>query len=212
MKESYITLAKEAKAEIVEKRSRFIATVRPVEIEEDALAFLNQLRQDYWDATHNVYAYILEENQLTRYSDDGEPGGTAGMPVLDILRREKLSNLIVVVTRYFGGTLLGTGGLVHAYSKAAKAGIEAAGRVERLLCRQLFLDCDYHLWGSLQNDLSKQPSLLPGEPLYTQKVRLPLSLPLAEVDTFCARIVDRFHDQIEVTVGETLYCDRPLTL
>lgn len=127
MKESYITLAKEAKAEIVEKRSRFIATVRPVETEEDALAFLNQLRQDYWDATHNVYAYILEENQLTRYSDDGEPGGTAGMPVLDILRREKLSNLIVVVTRYFGGTLLGTGGLVHAYSKAAKAGIEAAG-------------------------------------------------------------------------------------
>ena len=121
MKEAYTTLAREAEAEIMEKRSRFIATVKPVETEAEALAFLEGLRKTYWDATHNVYAYILEENNIMRYSDDGEPSGTAGLPVLDMLKKEGLTNLIVVVTRYFGGILLGTGGLVHAYSKSAKA-------------------------------------------------------------------------------------------
>ena len=109
-------------AEIVEKRSRFIASVRPVSSEEDALEYLNMLKQKYWDARHNVYAYIIRENNIMRYSDDGEPSGTAGVPVLDILKREELTDVIVVVTRYFGGILLGTGGLVHAYSKAAKEG------------------------------------------------------------------------------------------
>ena len=116
MKEFYNTVARFAAAEITEKRSRFIASVQPVTTEEEALAFLNAQRQKYWDASHNVYAYILEQNQIMRYSDDGEPGGTAGLPVLDMLKKEALTNLIVVVTRYFGGILLGTGGLVHAYS------------------------------------------------------------------------------------------------
>ncbi len=208
MKERYITLAGEASAEIIEKRSRFIATVKPVETEAEALVFLNELRQKYWDATHNVYAYVLEENQLARYSDDGEPGGTAGMPVLDILRREGLSNLIVVVTRYFGGTLLGTGGLVHAYSKSAKAGIEAAGKFEMILCQELTLDCAYTLWGMLQNQLSKYPDIIQGEALYTERVSLPLYLPLGEVDGFSSHIVDQLNGQIAITQGEKKYCGR----
>lgn len=209
MKEQYTTIAKEASAEIIEKRSRFIATVRPVNTEEEALAFLNQLRQEYWDATHNVYAYIIEENQLARYSDDGEPGGTAGMPVLDILRKEGLSNLIVVVTRYFGGTLLGTGGLVHAYSKSAKAGVEAAGLLDMILCKELTLTCEYTLWGSLQNYLSKREQILQGAAEYTEKVCLPLYLPVAMVDDFCKDLVNHLNGQIEITQGDTHYCSRP---
>ncbi len=209
MKERYTTIAHEACAEIIEKRSRFLATVRPVETETQALDFLNQLRQEYWDATHNVYAYVLEENQLTRYSDDGEPGGTAGLPVLEILKREGLSNLIVVVTRYFGGTLLGTGGLVHAYSKAAKAGVEAAGLLDMILCRELLLDCEYTLWGTLQNQLSKRPQIIQGEPLYTQRVQLPLCLPVGEAERFCNEIFDQLNGQITITQGDTKYCGLP---
>ena len=137
MKELYTTIAKQAEAEIVEKRSRFIATVRPVETEEAALEFLNLLRQKYWNATHNVFAYIIEENNLMRYSDDGEPGGTAGLPVLDMMKKAGLTNLIVVVTRYFGGVLLGTGGLVRAYTAAASGALQSA----ELVSMRLVVDC-----------------------------------------------------------------------
>ena len=113
----YKTIENYGTAETVEKRSRFIAHARPVSSETEALEYLNSLKQKYWDARHNVYAYIIRENNIVRYSDDGEPGGTAGLPVLEILKREELSDIIVVVTRYFGGILLGTGGLVHAYSR-----------------------------------------------------------------------------------------------
>lgn len=126
MENRYMTVKDRGIAEIVEKRSRFIATVIPIENEAQALEFLDSTRRKYWDATHNVYAYITRENNIERYSDDGEPSGTAGVPVLDMLKKEGLTNIAVVVTRYFGGTLLGTGGLVHAYSKSAKAGVEAA--------------------------------------------------------------------------------------
>lgn len=209
MKECYTTIAKEAEAEIVEKRSRFIATVKPVETEEKALEFLNGLRQKYWNATHNVYAYIIEENNLMRYSDDGEPGGTAGLPVLDMLKKSGLSNLIVVVTRYFGGVLLGTGGLVHAYSKSAKAGVEAAGLLDMILCQKITLNCEYTQLGRLQNELSKWPELIREEALYTDRVSLPLHLPAADAERFCAAMIDKMNAQIQVIQGETAYYGKP---
>ncbi len=205
MKERYTTIAKQAEAEIVEKRSRFIATVKPVKTEDEALAFLNELRQTYWNATHNVYAYIIEENHLMRYSDDGEPGGTAGLPVLDMLKKEGLTNLIVVVTRYFGGVLLGTGGLVHAYSKSAKAGVSAAGLLDMILCRKLTLTCAYTMLGKLQNLLSQHPNVIQEEAVYTDKVELPLFLPVNEADAFCASITDKLNAQVEIVSGDTLY-------
>lgn len=208
MKELYTTIAKQAEAQIVEKRSRFIATVRPVETEAAALEFLNLLRQKYWNATHNVYAYIIEENNLMRYSDDGEPGGTAGLPVLDMMKKAGLTNLIVVVTRYFGGVLLGTGGLVHAYSKAAKAGVEAAGLVDMILCREITLDCAYTHLGKLQNELSKWPELIQGEPAYTDRVSLPLCLPADTAARFCDTIIDKMNAQIHVVQGGTAYHGR----
>ena len=121
MLEQYKTVLEGGEGEIIEKKSRFIATVRPVEKEEEALSFIEEMRKKYWDATHNCYAYVIGERQeVMRCSDDGEPGGTAGKPMLDVLLGEELYNTAVVVTRYFGGTLLGTGGLVRAYSKAVQ--------------------------------------------------------------------------------------------
>lgn len=205
MKEFYNTVNNCAKAEIVEKRSRFIASVMPAETEEDALAFLNAKRQEYWDATHNVYAYILEENQIMRYSDDGEPGGTAGLPVLDMLKKEGLTNLIVVVTRYFGGVLLGTGGLVHAYSKSAKAGIEAAEKIRMVLCRKLSLSCDYTMLGKLQNELSKWENIIRGEIIYTDRVEVPVFLPVSEAAAFCDFVIDKTNAAVTVTEGDVSY-------
>ena len=117
--------------EIVEKKSRFIATVKPVETEEEAVAFINEMKKKYWDARHNCSAFVIGSRQeLTRCSDDGEPAGTAGRPMLDVLLREEIHNTAVVVTRYFGGVLLGTGGLVRAYAKAAVGALEAAQTTE----------------------------------------------------------------------------------
>ena len=129
-KESYITVEKNARAEFTEKRSQFIGSVKPVKTEQEAIAFINEIRSEFPDARHNVYAYLLREGAKTRYSDDKEPQGTAGKPILDMLVKSGVDDVCVVVTRYFGGTLLGTGGLVHAYSLGAKMAVEAAGIVQ----------------------------------------------------------------------------------
>ena len=141
--DSYLTPFGYGEAETVEKRSRFIARVWPVEAESEALAHIKEMREKHWDATHNVYAYILRENGIMRYSDDGEPGGTSGMPTLNVFRGEKIENVCCVVTRYFGGVLLGTGGLVRAYSAAAARALEAAGVSEMALWRGKLLSCAY---------------------------------------------------------------------
>ena len=126
--EAFRTVLRRAEGEIVEKKSRFIATVLPVETEEEVEAFLGELRKTYWDANHNVYAYrIGQQKMIERFSDDGEPVHTAGLPVLSVLQKEDIRNVCIVVTRYFGGTLLGTGGLVRAYSKAAQEALRRIG-------------------------------------------------------------------------------------
>ena len=150
MKSYYKTVAKEAQAELIERKSRFIATVRPASTEEEALGMLEEMRTRYRDASHNVYAYIIGENNIMRYSDDGEPSGTAGVPVLEVLRKEGLIDVAVVVTRYFGGTLLGAGGLVRAYGASAKLGLDAAGIVTRTLCDIVKVSCDYTTFGKVQ--------------------------------------------------------------
>ena len=125
MLESYKTLLEGGTAEIVEKKSRFIATVRLVESEEEALTFIEEMKKKYWDARHNCYVYSVGMNrEYTRCSDDGEPSGTAGRPMLDVLKGSGSTNILVTVTRWFGGTLLGTGGLVHAYKDCTKAALE----------------------------------------------------------------------------------------
>ena len=121
----YFVPASDASAEFIERKSRFIGTIWKVETEEEALAHIKEMNEKHRDATHNVYAYIIKENNIMRYSDNGEPQGTAGMPTLEVLRREGITNVLCVVTRYFGGILLGAGGLVRAYAHSAKIALTA---------------------------------------------------------------------------------------
>lgn len=140
---SYISLEKEAYTEFTERKSVFIGQAKPVTTEAEALGFIASVRKKYADATHNVYAYVLRDNNISRFSDDGEPHGTAGLPVLDVLRKEGITDAVIVVTRYFGGILLGAGGLVRAYTASAKSAVDEAGRCEWKPFAVFTVECDY---------------------------------------------------------------------
>lgn len=183
MDESYKTVRQAASAEFTEKRSRFIGYCRPVSTEEEALAFIESVRARHREASHNVYAYIIRENNIMRYSDDGEPGGTAGLPTLDVLRKEGLTDVAVVVTRYFGGVLLGAGGLVRAYGKSARLGVDAAVRVEKLLCRVYSVKTDYSLYGRLQYAVMERGYILK-DTAFTDGVELTVCVRLSECGAF----------------------------
>lgn len=159
MSENTISLYvyKGGQGEITEKKSRFIATVKPVESEDEAVSFINETKKKYWDARHNCSAFVIGKRQeLTRCSDDGEPAGTAGRPMLDVLLKENIHNAAVVVTRYFGGVLLGTGGLVRAYQQATKAGLSASEIIEKKEGAVLFIRTDYTGIGRLQYLLAQE--------------------------------------------------------
>lgn len=151
---SYKTIRKEACYIFEEKRSKFIARVKPVKTEEAAIEFIQAIKSECWDATHNCYAYsIMSDALYQRYSDDGEPQGTAGLPILEVIRKKELFNVVVVVTRYFGGILLGAGGLVRAYGKACGGGLEEGEEIWVKPCLELKIPIEYHLSGKLQNML-----------------------------------------------------------
>lgn len=149
------TIATFGLAEFYEQKSRFIGYAKPAATEEEAMTFVNEIRAKHRDATHNVYAFqIGMQNEIMRSSDDGEPSGTAGRPVLEVIKKEGLSNTAVVVTRYFGGILLGAGGLVRAYSKSAALALEAAGKVIKSPAQSYSLSLGYEQWGKVQNYLA----------------------------------------------------------
>ena len=143
----YLTVKEENSDQFVEKKSRFIGTCRPVKTVEEAREFIARMKSQYWDASHNVYAYILRENGVQRFSDDGEPQGTAGIPVMDTLKKAGVVDVAVVATRYFGGILLGGGGLIRAYSHTATIALAAARKVAMRECLLLELPCDYGFYG-----------------------------------------------------------------
>jgi len=145
----YQTVANEASAEFVERRSRFIGYAKPVKTEEEAVLFINSIKTKNWNATHNVYAYCIRQDQVKRYSDDGEPQGTAGIPTLDVLVKTGVTDVVVVVTRYFGGILLGAGGLVRAYSHSASIALQQAKIITMRSCVLAEMDCDYNQYGKL---------------------------------------------------------------
>ena len=146
MSNIYLTPEKEACAELIEKRSRFIGNIRHINSEEEAMYYIKALKKKYYDANHNAYAYITKDTK--RYSDDGEPAKTAGLPILDMLDNQKITDVVCVVTRYFGGVLLGTGGLVRAYTGAAKLALETAGIKKMLLHDSIFLKIPYSQFDS----------------------------------------------------------------
>ncbi len=147
----YETIGGYAETSFTEKRSEFIGYIKHTETDEEAVAFINEIRSRHRKATHNVYAYLLRNGGITRYSDDGEPQGTAGVPVFEVLRKENLTDVCCVVTRYFGGILLGGGGLVRAYSRSAKAAVDAAERMIMCPCIPFEITSDYNLYGRLTN-------------------------------------------------------------
>lgn len=153
MKE-YKTVEIENCDEFVEKKSRFIGYVKPVKAQQEAVDFINSIKSKHWDATHNVYAYVLRENNIQRYSDDGEPPGTAGVPVLDVLLKNSLTDVCVVVTRYFGGTLLGAGGLVRAYSHGSKIAIESGHIITMAPCFLFEVKVAYSFYERMNNLLA----------------------------------------------------------
>ena len=151
MAKDYKTVLENACDEFVEKRSRFIGYCKPVKTEQEAIDFINEKRSEHWNATHNVYAYSLREGNIKRYSDDGEPSGRAGMPVLDVIVKNEIFDVVVVVTRYFGGVLLGTGGLVRAYSHGSKIAVEAAKPVIMQNCLVCVARCAYNQYGKVSS-------------------------------------------------------------
>ena len=158
MNGSYITVRERGTDEVTIRKSRFIGFACPCGTEEEAQVFIRSLREQYRDARHHCYAYIIGENSgIMRYSDDGEPGGTAGMPMMDVLKKEKIVNCCVVVVRYFGGVLLGTGGLVRAYTEGCKIALAAAGVVTMELSETVRCRVSYPVWNQLQYALSRMP-------------------------------------------------------
>ncbi len=205
MLEKYRTVYIGAEAEIVEKKSRFIATVKPVATEEEALAFIESMRKKYWDARHNCFAYVIGERfQTQRCSDDGEPSGTAGKPMLDVLLGEEIHDVVVVVTRYFGGTLLGTGGLVRAYQGATKAGLEASTVIEKNWGKKLLIGTDYTGLGKIQYILA-QRNLSILDTQYTECVNLEVLVPIGQIGMVRAEITEGTNGQAVIEEGEECY-------
>jgi uncharacterized YigZ family protein len=176
-------------AEFIEKRSRFIGRVWPVETEEEALAHLRETREKHWDATHNVYAYIIRDTGVMRYSDDGEPGGTSGMPTLNVFRSGEITNVLCVVTRYFGGILLGAGGLVRAYSNTAKLALDAAGVAQMAQWRQYTIGCAYNLYERVKRLLDAWDCVVEGSDFGTD-VTIDLLIRDDRAEEFCKALED----------------------
>ncbi len=202
MTTEYKTVYEGGEGEIVEKKSRFIAAVKPVSAEDDALAFIESVKKKHWNATHNCFAYVIgERSELARCSDDGEPNGPAGKPMLDVLQGEELRNTAVVVTRYFGGTLLGTGGLVRAYSQAVKAGLASSVIITKIRGVKLRIGTDYTGLGKIQYILG-QKGLKILDSVYTDSVKLEVLVPEDAVVTVRSDITEGTNGQASMEEGE----------
>ncbi|OBZ15993.1 MULTISPECIES: YigZ family protein [Bacillales] len=205
MLEKYKTVRQQASAEIVIKKSRFIGYAKPVETEEEAVAFINEIKQLHKQATHNCSAYMVgERDQFQKASDDGEPSGTAGKPILEVIKHKGLKNVAVVVTRYFGGIMLGAGGLVRAYTDGAVAGIEAAEEIVNVLHREVFVDVDYTWYGKLENELHGKGTRVGGTD-FTDRVIVRCLPEVPEAEAFIAWITDLTQGQAAITEGENVY-------
>lgn len=205
MLEIYKTVLEGGTGEIVEKKSRFIATVRPVKSEEEALAFLEEMKKKYWDARHNCFVYSVGLNrEYTRCSDDGEPSGTAGRPMLDVILGEDIYNVAVVVTRYFGGVLLGIGGLVRAYSKAVQEGLAASRIIEKRRGISMKVTTDYTGIGKIQYIAGERSiPILNSE--YTDKVVLELLIPSDETEAVQKAVTEGTNGRARMEKDRELY-------
>ena len=205
--EQYRMLSKGAQAELVEKKSRFIATIRPVSSEEEAVAFIEEMKKKYYDARHNCSAFVIgSKGELTRSSDDGEPSGTAGRPMLEVLTGSGIRNIAAVVTRYFGGVLLGTGGLVRAYSGAVKMALEQCETITRRYGVQMLIKTDYNGVGKIQYLLGSKDVVIQ-DSVYAADVQMTVLVPIEEYDRLCKELVEATNGRVGLEEVEKLYYD-----
>lgn len=204
MSSDYKTVSRASNDELTEKRSRFIGYCAPVSTEAEATEFIAQIRSRHWDARHNVYAYSLREGNIKRYSDDGEPSGTAGMPVLDVIVKNGVTDVCVVVTRYFGGVLLGTGGLVRAYSRAAKLALDSGGVVLMERCIVCSLSCSYNRYGKLSSLIMENASGL-DDTVFEADVVLKFHIKPEALPILVKKIADATAGDVQIQTGEEKY-------
>ncbi len=199
--DTYLTVFSQTQTEYVEKRSRFIATLRHCETEQEASAFLEEMRSKYWDARHNCFAYSVERGKLCRFSDDGEPHGTAGKPMLDVITGSGITNIAVVVTRYFGGVLLGTGGLVRAYSKSVQDILSGAEVFEMVPSAVLGITCDYTDHGKLVNLIGNCNGEI-SNTQFTDKVEIEFCLKSEDIEPFEKKLIETFSARLSFEIKE----------
>ncbi len=193
--DEYLVPTQFGKDEFVEKKSRFIGRVWPVETEAEALDKIQQMKKQHYDATHNCWAYIIKDGPV-RFSDDGEPGGTAGMPMLQVLQREGLFNVVCVVTRYFGGILLGAGGLVRAYTKGAKIAVNAAGKSMKRVWAALYVPCPYAYYERIKLETAAFGGIIRNTE-FGAEVELEILLPEGRTQSFLERLTDMTAAEVE---------------
>ncbi|TCN26732.1 YigZ family protein [Mesobacillus foraminis] len=201
----YLTVKGYGENEIIIQKSRFIAYIDRAETEEEAQEFIQKIKKQNWDATHNCSAYLIgEQDHIQKANDDGEPSGTAGVPILEVLKKKKLKDTVVVITRYFGGIKLGAGGLIRAYGKATSEGLAATGIVERKLMAIMHTTIDYTLLGKVENELRSSIYTIK-DIHYQDKVEIEAYVEENQTESFTAWMVELTNGQGETRQGETLY-------
>ncbi|MCI7061140.1 MAG: YigZ family protein [Lachnospiraceae bacterium] len=205
MNQSYNVIYEGGSGEIVEKKSRFIAHVFPVHSEEEASEYIEQIRKKYWDARHNCHAFVIgPNNETSRCSDDGEPSGTAGRPILEVLQGRGIHDALVIVTRYFGGTLLGTGGLVRAYSQAAQAGLQDSSIMTKQQGRKISIKTDYNGIGKLQYIVGNR-QISVADTRYGEAVEMDILVPEEEVASLTKEITEATAGKAELDISDELF-------
>lgn len=201
------TVLNHASAELIINKSRFISHALPVQDEETALEFIRGIRQDFKDATHNVYAYILGEDMIIqRFSDDREPSGTAGLPIIELLKKENITNVVIVVTRYYGGIQLGSGGLIRAYSKAARLVLQNAVIAHKEIYTPLVIELPYNFWGKVQNQLETDNTRYE-DPMYAEKIKLKLYIKPHDIEYFLEMLMNITSSDFSYDLLPDVYLD-----
>lgn len=205
----YFIPTQPSEAEFVEKRSRFIGHVLPVETEEEARAFVEAMKKRYYDARHNCWCYLIREGGIVRYSDDGEPQGTAGQPMLGVFEKEGVTNLVCVVTRYFGGILLGAGGLVRAYTRSAKDALDAAGVSVVRRWVKMLVPCSYKSYERVRNETERFGGVI-SDTEYGADILLTVLVPEQDADTYNAMLIDLTAGEVEAMADGEVFQPVPI--
>lgn len=210
MLESYFTIKADGEKTTEIKKSRFICSLKRVYTEQEAKEFISERKKEHWKASHNCSAFIIgEKSNLQRSSDDGEPSGTAGVPMLEVLKKQELINVVAVVTRYFGGTKLGTGGLIRAYSHAVSSALEAVGLVEGKLQQEITLTINYSNLGKAQNFIESNPYTLK-ETIYGEAIEMICLIDEPRLEAFIGEITDLLNGQVSFFKGACSYHELPI--